>query len=66
MKTAKFYKPDFLDILFNDRNKDYGAYDLRRKYDKRVRNALQLAVDNSAVQCRYRDGRDRAADRWGV
>ncbi len=40
MKTAKFYKPDFLDILFNDRNKEYGAYDLRRKYDKRVRNAV--------------------------
>ncbi|WP_341838044.1 energy transducer TonB [Chitinophaga pollutisoli] len=33
-------KPDFLDILFNSRNKDYGAYDLRRKYDRRVRNAV--------------------------
>ncbi|MBO9154831.1 energy transducer TonB [Chitinophaga sp. GCM10012297] len=40
METTKFFKPDFLDILFNDRNKDYGAYDLRRRYDKRVRNAV--------------------------
>ncbi len=31
---------DFLDILFNERNKEYGAYMLRRKYDQRVRNAI--------------------------
>ena len=31
---------DFLDILFDERNKDYGAYELRRKYDQRVRNAI--------------------------
>lgn len=31
---------DFLDILFNGRNKEYGAYALRRKYDQRVRNAI--------------------------
>ncbi|KAA2241400.1 energy transducer TonB [Chitinophaga agrisoli] len=31
---------DFLDILFNERNKEYGAYILRRKYDQRVRNAI--------------------------
>lgn len=40
METTKLTKQDFLDILFNDRNKDYGAYDLRRRYDKRVRNAV--------------------------
>jgi protein TonB len=31
---------DFLDILFSGRNKDYGAYALRRRYDQRVRNAI--------------------------
>lgn len=31
---------DFLDILFYGRNKDYGAYELRNRYDKRVRNAI--------------------------
>lgn len=40
METAKLLNSEFLDILFDDRNKDYGAYDLRRKYDKRVRNAV--------------------------
>lgn len=40
METTKLLRSDFLDILFNDRNKDYGAYDLRRRYDKRVRNAV--------------------------
>lgn len=40
MNTSQMPKPDFLDILFNSRNKDYGAYDLRRKYDRRVRNAV--------------------------
>jgi protein TonB len=40
MDTAKILKSDFLDILFENRNKEYGAYDLRRQYDKRVRNAV--------------------------
>lgn len=40
MNTATISGNDFLDILFNGRNKDYGAYDLRRKYDQRVRNAI--------------------------
>lgn len=40
MDSAKISKSDFLDILFDGRNKEYGAYDLRRQYDKRVRNAI--------------------------
>lgn len=40
MDSAKVLKSDFLDILFENRNKEYGAYDLRRQYDKRVRNAV--------------------------
>ncbi len=40
METTKLAKSDFLDILFDARNKDYGAYDLRRRYDRRVRNAV--------------------------
>lgn len=40
METTKLLKSDFLDILFDDRNKDYGAYELRRRYDRRVRNAV--------------------------
>jgi len=40
MDSAKVLKSDFLDILFDGRNKEYGAYELRRQYNKRVRNAL--------------------------
>jgi protein TonB len=40
MNTATISGNDFLDILFNGRNKDYGAYALRRRYDRRVRNAI--------------------------
>ncbi|RPE12731.1 energy transducer TonB [Chitinophaga lutea] len=40
METTKLEKSDFLDILFDARNKDYGAYELRRRYDRRVRNAV--------------------------
>lgn len=40
METTKFLQKDFLDILFDTRNKDYGAYDHRVRYNKRVRNAV--------------------------
>jgi len=40
MNATKISGNDFLDILFDGRNKDYGAYDLRRRYNKRVRNAI--------------------------
>ncbi|WP_343673396.1 energy transducer TonB [Chitinophaga sp.] len=40
MNTINIYNADFLDILFEGRNKAYGAYDLRRSEDKRVRKAL--------------------------
>lgn len=39
MDSAKILKADFLDILFEGRDKEYGAYELRRNYSKRVRNA---------------------------
>ncbi|SFE77667.1 protein TonB [Chitinophaga sp. CF118] len=40
MNATNIYANDFLDILFDGRNKDYGAYDLRRSQDRRVRNAI--------------------------
>lgn len=49
METTKLLKTDFLDILFDDRNKDYGAYDLRRRYDRRVRNAVMTMTGIVAV-----------------
>lgn len=40
MDSTKIPGNEFLDILFYGRNKDYGAYALRSRYDKRVRNAI--------------------------
>ncbi|MBO9728076.1 MAG: TonB family protein [Chitinophaga sp.] len=40
MDSTKIPGNEFLDILFDGRNKDYGAYELRSRYDKRVRNAI--------------------------
>lgn len=40
MEATKILQADMLDILFEGRNKLYGAYDLRKNYNKRIRNAL--------------------------
>jgi protein TonB len=40
MEVNKILSSDFLDLLFEDRNKSYGAYDLRRTYNKRLKIAL--------------------------
>jgi len=36
MDINKILKSDYLDILFEGRNKQYGGYELRRKYQKRM------------------------------
>ena len=40
MDSTKIQGTPFLDILFSGRNKDYGAYELRNRYDRRVRNSI--------------------------
>lgn len=40
MESNKILQSDFLDILFDEKNKQYGAYELRRSYDKRIIKAL--------------------------
>jgi periplasmic protein TonB len=40
MKSSEILQADLLDILFEDRNKEYGAYELRRAYGGRLRKAL--------------------------
>ena len=40
MDTKKILTTDLLDIIFDNRNKDYGAYDLRKTYDRRVVTSL--------------------------
>ena len=44
MHAHKILKVDVLDILFAGRNKEYGAYDLRKTYNKRISIALIITI----------------------
>ncbi len=44
MKNEMILKSSFLDILFNNRNKEYGAYQLRKNYPKRLKKALFTTI----------------------
>ena len=44
MEANQILKSDILDILFEGRNKAYGAYDLRKTYNKRISTALIFTV----------------------
>lgn len=44
MDVNQLLKSDFLDILFEGRNKDYGAYVLRREYQKRLGKAMVVTL----------------------
>lgn len=49
MKAEEILKSDILDVLFDGRNKDYGAYQLRSKYSKNVALALTITFMISGV-----------------
>jgi protein TonB len=40
MEANKILNTDLLDILFENRNKEYGAYELRKSYNKRITIAM--------------------------
>ena len=44
MEPNKILQADFLDILFEGRNKEYGAYELRKTYNKRITRALLTMI----------------------
>jgi protein TonB len=44
MKTQYILTANILDILFDGRNKDYGAYDLRKNYNKRLVKSLSVTL----------------------
>ncbi len=44
METNKILSADFLDILFEGKNKEYGAYDLRKTYNKRITIAIAVTL----------------------
>jgi periplasmic protein TonB len=44
MEANKILTADILDLVFEHRNKDYGAYELRKTYHKRIRTALLITA----------------------
>jgi protein TonB len=44
MKPEKILESDVLDIIFENRNKEYGAYELRKNYNKRAVKALGITA----------------------
>lgn len=66
MEANKILSADVLDIIFEDRNKDYGAYDLRRTYNRRITRALIitasiaiLALGGSLLASAMKDSKDK-------
>ncbi len=49
MEPNKILQSDLLDIVFEDRNKEYGAYDLRRSYNRRIGKALIITASIAAL-----------------
>lgn len=49
METSTILTADVLDILFDGRNKEYGAYDLRRTYNKRLAVSITVMLSATAI-----------------
>ena len=49
MKADAILNADVLDIIFENRNKDYGAYSLRKFYNNRLYKALSLTFAAAAL-----------------
>jgi protein TonB len=49
MTTNKILSADLLDLVFDDRNKAYGAYELRKTYNKRITKALLITAGIAAL-----------------
>jgi protein TonB len=49
MEPNKILQADVLDLLFEGRNKEYGAYELRKKYNKRILLALLITAALAAA-----------------
>lgn len=42
METNKILQSDYLDLIFDNRNKSYGGYELRKHYNRRALKALSI------------------------
>jgi protein TonB len=69
MEANKILSADILDLVFEHRNKDYGAYELRKTYNKRIVMALVitgsialLALIGSVLSSTLDDGKSNKVD----
>lgn len=53
MDADKILKSDYLDILYDGRNKQYGSYELRLRYAKRMRTALVILLGITSTGSGY-------------
>lgn len=51
MEKSAILHADLLDIVFEGRNKEYGAYDLRRTYNKRLRVSVAVMLLVTMLLC---------------
>jgi periplasmic protein TonB len=58
MNTESILHANVLDIIFENRNKEYGAYELRTRYNKRLKNAMIIMLSTVVIFCSaiYIDG----------
>jgi periplasmic protein TonB len=51
MQTNKILSAPLIDIIFDGRPKDYGAYELRKTYSKRINKALLITIALAGLIC---------------
>lgn len=49
MEANKILSADVLDLIFEGKNKEYGAYDLRKTYNRRITRALIITASVAAL-----------------
>ncbi len=49
MNTNNILSAPLIDLIFDGRNKEYGAYELRRSYAKRINKALFITTTIAAL-----------------
>ncbi len=49
METRKLLQADYLDIIYDNRNKDYGGYELRKHYNQRATKAMLFLFSSLGI-----------------
>lgn len=51
MQTNQILSAQLIDIIFDGHNKNYGAYELRKNYSKRINKALLITITLAGLIC---------------